>query len=75
MAAEQGLQVDEVGFRRLMAEQRDRAKADARAKKGQHRDAVAYREMADALGRRWSSPGTPRSCARAPVRGIVARRR
>ncbi|MBW8486551.1 alanine--tRNA ligase [Actinomadura parmotrematis] len=33
MAAEQGLQVDEDGFRRLMAEQRDRAKADAREKK------------------------------------------
>jgi alanyl-tRNA synthetase len=29
MAAEQGLQVDEAGFRRLMAQQRDRAKADA----------------------------------------------
>lgn len=34
MAGEQGLAVDEAGFRRLMAEQRDRAKADARAKKG-----------------------------------------
>src|ERR687890_720476 len=33
MAAEQGLHVDEVGFRRLMTEQRDRAKADAKAKK------------------------------------------
>src|SRR5438270_898549 len=29
MAAEQGVQVDEAGFRRLMAEQRARAKADA----------------------------------------------
>ena len=34
MAAEQGLAVDEQGFRGLMAEQRERAKADARAKKG-----------------------------------------
>ncbi|MDL4777267.1 alanine--tRNA ligase [Actinomadura xylanilytica] len=33
MASEQGLQVDEAGFRRLMAEQRDRAKKDARDKK------------------------------------------
>ena len=33
MAAEQGLAVDEDGFRRLMKEQRDRAKADAKAKK------------------------------------------
>ena len=34
MAAEQDLAVDEAGFRALMTEQRDRAKADARAKKG-----------------------------------------
>ncbi len=34
MAGEQGLEVDEAGFRSLMQEQRDRAKADARAKKG-----------------------------------------
>ena len=50
MASEQGLDVDEVGFRRLMQEQRDRAKADARAKKGAHRDATAYRAVADAMG-------------------------
>src|ERR687895_2977007 len=36
MAAEQGLSVDEAGVRRLMDEQRARAKDDARAKKGQH---------------------------------------
>ncbi|WP_442940050.1 alanine--tRNA ligase-related protein [Nocardioides sp. B-3] len=34
MAAEQGLVVDEPGFRALMAEQRDRAKADARVEEG-----------------------------------------
>ncbi|MDX6323352.1 MAG: alanyl-tRNA synthetase, partial [Propionibacteriaceae bacterium] len=34
MASEQGLEVDEAGFRALMAEQRDRAKADAKSKKG-----------------------------------------
>src|SRR5829696_7639938 len=33
MAAEQGLSVDEEGFRRLMREQRERAKADAQARK------------------------------------------
>ena len=43
MAAEQGLQVDEQGFRGLMAEQRERAKADARAKKGAHGDTAVYR--------------------------------
>src|SRR3712207_5704389 len=33
MAAEQGVTVDEAGFRALMQEQRDRARADARARK------------------------------------------
>ncbi|MET9499486.1 alanine--tRNA ligase [Streptomyces sp. NPDC006552] len=50
MAAEQGLSVDEDGFRRLMKEQRERAKADAQAKKTGHADMGAYREIADAAG-------------------------
>ncbi|GHJ38886.1 alanine--tRNA ligase [Streptomyces sp. TS71-3] len=50
MAAEQGLAVDEDGFRRLMTEQRERAKADARAKKTGHADLGAYRSVADAAG-------------------------
>ncbi|QKW05505.1 alanine--tRNA ligase [Streptomyces sp. NA04227] len=50
MAAEQGLSVDEDGFRRLMKEQRERAKADARAKKTGHADLHAYREIADSSG-------------------------
>ncbi|MEV2253678.1 alanine--tRNA ligase [Streptomyces sp. NPDC050147] len=50
MAAEQGLTVDEDGFRRLMKEQRERAKADAQAKKTGHADLHAYREIADASG-------------------------
>ncbi|MFJ1705228.1 alanine--tRNA ligase [Kitasatospora sp. NPDC088346] len=50
MAAEQGLSVDEDGFRRLMKEQRDRAKADARAKKHGHADVSAYRAVADRSG-------------------------
>ena len=50
MAAEQGLSVDEDGFRRLMKEQRDRAKADAKAKKTGHADLSAYREVADTAG-------------------------
>ena len=72
MASEQGLAVDEEGFRRLMTEQRDRAKADARSKKGQHNDASAYRAgrgLAWAAG--CSSPATPRWSPRRPVRGIV----
>ncbi|MGA4543671.1 alanine--tRNA ligase [Uniformispora flossi] len=50
MAAEQGLAVDEDGFRRLMAEQKQRAKEDARAKKHGHADVSAYREVADTSG-------------------------
>ncbi|WP_326794851.1 alanine--tRNA ligase [Streptomyces sp. NBC_01808] len=50
MAGEQGLTVDEDGFRRLMKEQRDRAKADAAAKKTGHADLSAYREVADSAG-------------------------
>ncbi|WP_433570853.1 alanine--tRNA ligase [Streptomyces sp. CA-251247] len=50
MAAEQGLSVDEDGFRRLMQEQRERAKADAKAKKIGHADVTAYREIADGSG-------------------------
>src|SRR5882757_6198913 len=50
MAAEQGLSVDEDGFRRLMKEQRDKAKADARSKKTGHADLGAYRQIADAAG-------------------------
>ncbi len=43
MAAERGVDVDEAGFRRLMAAQRARAKADASAKKIGHGDLSAYR--------------------------------
>nr|WP_300045057.1 alanine--tRNA ligase [uncultured Nocardioides sp.] len=50
MAAEQGLTVDEQGFRGLMAEQRERAKADARAKKGSHGDTAVYRGVFDEFG-------------------------
>lgn len=50
MAAEQGLQVDEDGFRRLMAEQKQRAKEDARAKKHGYADLSAYRQVADTAG-------------------------
>ncbi|HLR84104.1 MAG TPA: alanine--tRNA ligase [Nocardioidaceae bacterium] len=50
MAEEHGLQVDEEGFRALMAEQRRRAKADAAAKKGQHADTAVYRAALDRYG-------------------------
>jgi len=50
MAAEQGLQVDEPGFRRLMSEQRDRAKADAKSRRSMHADLSAYRSIMDVGG-------------------------
>ena len=50
MAAEQGLTVDEGGFRALMAEQRTRAKADAKAKKTGHADLSAYRLLLERAG-------------------------
>jgi alanyl-tRNA synthetase len=48
MAAEQGLSVDEAGFRRLMKEQKDRAKADAKAKKAGAQAVEVYRELREA---------------------------
>jgi len=50
MAEEQGLSVDEDGFRRLMAEQRERAKADAKAKKTGNADISALAAILDEAG-------------------------
>ena len=50
IAQEQGLEVDQEGFRRLMADQRSRAKADAQARKTGHVDLSAYRTVLDAGG-------------------------
>ncbi len=72
MASEQGLSVDEEGFRRLMEEQRQRAKADAKSKKGQHQDAGAYREVADAMGVPVEFTGYSEVVSEGAVRGIVA---
>ena len=51
MAREEGLEVDEDGFRRLMKEQKDRAKADSKAKKSGHTDVSVYRAIADKSGK------------------------
>jgi alanyl-tRNA synthetase len=50
IAQEQGLEVDQDGFRRLMADQRSRAKADAAARKTGHADLSAYRNALDLGG-------------------------
>ncbi|TDD62280.1 alanine--tRNA ligase [Actinomadura darangshiensis] len=52
MASEQGLQVDEGGFRRLMQEQRDRAKKDARDKKTGNLDVSVLDELLTGAGGR-----------------------
>ncbi|GAB3560955.1 alanine--tRNA ligase [Spelaeicoccus albus] len=70
MASEQGVTVDEESFRALMAEQRDRAQADARAKKtGGVTDTTAYRELRDAGETRFIGYEKLQSDSR--VRGIV----
>jgi len=51
MANEQGLKIDADGFKRLMKEQRDRAKADAKSKKSGHTDVSEYRKIAE-LGKK-----------------------
>ena len=70
MAQEAGLEVDQQQFRTLMQEQKDRAKADARAKKGGAVNVEAYRTLR-------SSGETPflgftELTVESPVRGIVA---
>jgi alanyl-tRNA synthetase len=71
MAAEQGVAVDEEGFRALMAEQRDRARADARAKRTGSVDVLAYRRLlADHGPTDWRAYETLRTDSR--VLGIVA---
>jgi alanyl-tRNA synthetase len=50
MAAEQGLKVDETEFRRLMAQQRQRAKADAAGKKTGNADISAFARILDQSG-------------------------
>jgi alanyl-tRNA synthetase len=51
MAAEQGLSVDEEGFRRLMGEQRQRARDDARGKKTGNADISVYASLLEQAGK------------------------
>jgi alanyl-tRNA synthetase len=48
MAADEGISVDEEGFRRLMREQQQRAKDDARAKKSGYVDISVWRSVLEA---------------------------
>jgi alanyl-tRNA synthetase len=51
MAAEAGLSVDQDRFRELMAQQRQRAKADAAVRRSSHGDLSEYRTVLDTYGR------------------------
>jgi alanyl-tRNA synthetase len=71
MAAEQGVSVDEDGFRALMKQQRERARADARAKKTGSVDVLAYRRLLAEHGPTdWRAYDTLRTDSR--VLGLVA---
>lgn len=69
MASEAGLEVDQEGFRRLMKEQRERAKADAKAKKMGHADVSVYRDLLDKG--RVEFLGYEQLTAESPVRGLI----
>jgi alanyl-tRNA synthetase len=70
MAAEQGVTVDEAGFRALMTEQRERARADARAKRTGSVDVLAYRRLLSEFGPTdWRAYDTLRTDSR--VLGVV----
>ncbi|RKS77746.1 alanyl-tRNA synthetase [Motilibacter peucedani] len=71
MAEEEGLTVDTEGFRRLMQEQRERARADAKAKKTGHGDVSVYREVADRIGRAVTFTGYDEVVGEGVVRGVL----
>jgi alanyl-tRNA synthetase len=70
MAAELGLAVDQAGFRSLMAEQKARAKADAKAKKGGAASTEAYTELRKSGETRFL--GYTDLAGESPVLGIVS---
>ena len=71
MAAEQGLAVDADGFRRLMTEQRERARADARAKKTGGVDTSVYRAVSDTVGAAVTFTGYEQTAGEARVVGLL----
>lgn len=56
MAAEQGVSVDETAFRSLMQAQRQRARADALAKRAGRADTAAYQELHSTLSSEKAGP-------------------
>lgn len=71
MAAEQGVAVDEEGFRTLMAEQKERARADARAKKTGHTDVRVFRDIEKEMGGGSTFLGYTEQAAEATVQALL----
>lgn len=71
MAAERGVKVDETRFRSLMQEQKERARADNRAKKAGHIDASVFHEIARSAGGDTEFVGYKNSSAETDVVGIL----
>jgi alanyl-tRNA synthetase len=71
MAAEQGLSVDEEGFRRLMAQQRERARKDAAEKKTGNADISVFADQLERSGTVTFS-GYDQTSGEATVIGLLA---
>ncbi|MDN5558627.1 MAG: alanine--tRNA ligase, partial [Ruaniaceae bacterium] len=71
IAAEQGVQVDAEAFRTLMAEQRERARADALARKKGHVDASVFNDMRTRAGGDTQFAGYTDDSTRSRVVGIL----
>ena len=71
MAAEQGVAVDEEGFRSLMAEQKERARADARSKKTGHTDVRVFHEIEKQMGGGSTFLGYTEEAADATVQALL----
>ncbi|BAW93193.1 alanine--tRNA ligase [Actinomyces sp. Chiba101] len=71
MAAEQGVDVDEAAFRSLMDEQKERARADARAKKTGHIDVRLFQDIERSMGGGSEFLGYTESAAEATVTGLL----
>ncbi|MEV7971885.1 alanine--tRNA ligase [Cellulomonas sp. NPDC089187] len=75
MAAEQGVTVDETAFRSLMQAQRERARADALAKRSGRADLTAYQDLHATLNSSGAKPvefvGYSQASARARVVGLL----
>ncbi|MBV7363676.1 alanine--tRNA ligase [Actinomycetaceae bacterium TAE3-ERU4] len=71
MAAEKGIKVDQDSFRKLMQEQKDRARADALEKKTGHVDSRVYHDLMEKLGGAVNFLGYTDYIAQAKVMGLL----